>query len=145
MRPTWTVTWNDEMSVGIPEVDEDHKHFIFLINEFNRSITIGMSPEEIKNRLQLIVDDAERHFAQEERLFNEWQYPDTDTHAALHAQALKSLQDIMKNFTPYGHDSAWTNAGLGIRDVLINHIVSGDMKYAEFYRNSLVANSEKDV
>jgi hypothetical protein len=29
-RPTWTMTWNDGMSVGIPEIDEEHKQFIRL-------------------------------------------------------------------------------------------------------------------
>jgi hemerythrin len=50
------------MSVGIPEIDEDHKHFIFLINELNRSIVDRKDPAEIKKRLQIIVEDAERHF-----------------------------------------------------------------------------------
>jgi len=124
------------MSVGIPEIDEDHKQFILLINELNRSITDRMDPEEIKKRLQFIVEDAERHFSQEERLFKEWQYPDTDNHARIHAQALKALKAIMESFIPYGHDSGWIDAGLKIKGILINHILTEDMKYAEFYRNS---------
>src|SRR5665811_2336251 len=87
-KPTWTITWNDGMSVGIPEIDEDHKHFISQIHEFNKSITGRMDPAEIKNRLQLIVDDAKRHFEREERLFKERLYPDTDSHARLAADAI---------------------------------------------------------
>jgi len=134
-KPTWTITWNDGMSVGIPEIDEDHKHFISQIHEFNKSITGRMDPAEIKNRLQLIVDDAKRHFEREERLFKERLYPDTDSHARLHAHELKTLQSIMQDFIPYGADSGWVDAGLRIKDILIQHILT-DMKYANFYRNS---------
>lgn len=135
-RPTWTITWVDEMSVGIPEIDEDHKRFISLIHELNQSITERMEPAEIKKRLQFIVDDAERHFAQEEKLFKEWRYPATDAHANIHTQLLKALKAIADNFIPYGHDSAWVDAGLRVKSLLINHILIEDMKYADFYQNS---------
>ncbi len=127
------------MSVGIPAIDEDHKQFIVLINELNRSITEGKNQAEIKQRLHLIVDDAERHFRQEEKLFNEWKYPDSYDHANIHAQVLKSLKTILAEFVPYGSDSGWVNAGLRIRDLLINHILAEDMKYAEFYRKTFGA------
>ena len=143
-RPTWTITWNDEMCVGIHEVDEDHKHFIFLIHEFNRSITERMGPAEIKKRLQLIVDNAERHFEHEEKLFKEWQYPDTDAHAILHSHELKTLKAIEKDFMPYSNDSGWINEGLKIKAILTNHIKS-DMKYAVFYRNSRDPGSAEKV
>lgn len=43
------------MSVGIPEIDDDRKRFISLINEFNRSIVDRLNLSEIKRRLQLIL------------------------------------------------------------------------------------------
>jgi hypothetical protein len=27
-QAVWHIEWNDEMSVGIPEIDADEKHFI---------------------------------------------------------------------------------------------------------------------
>ncbi len=144
-RPTYTITWVDEMSVGIPEIDEDHKHFISLMNELNRSITQGNAPTEIKQRLQVIIDDAVQHFAHEERLFKEWQYPDVSSHAKIHAHTLKELNAIMGEFVPYGLDSAWVEAGTRIKSILINHILTEDMKYAEFYRNRCNAGADGNV
>ena len=135
-RPTWKIEWQDGMSVGIPEIDNDHKQFIFMINELNQSITSHKEPSEIKMKLQFIVIDAERHFDKEERLFKEWNYPETDDHAIKHFDALKALQSIMEKFIPYGQDSEWIDAGWRIKGILINHILTEDMKYAEFYRNS---------
>ncbi len=135
-RPTLRLTWKAEMSVGIPEIDEDHKRFIILINDLNRSITEGLESGEIKNKLQLILDDTERHFAHEEKLFKEWNYPDADIHAKIHAQALKALQTIKEKFIPYGHDSGWLDAGVMIKGILVDHILTEDMKYADYFRNS---------
>lgn len=124
------------MSVGIPEVDEDHRHFIVLINDLNHSIANRMEPGEIKNRLQLIIDDAELHFSREEKLFFEWNYPDTASHANIHAQVLKKLQDLKQHFKPYSNDSGWMDAGMQIKYLLIDHILKEDMKYAEYFQNT---------
>lgn len=144
-RPTYTIVWVDEMSVGIPEINEDHKHFIYLMNELNRSITEGQAPTDIKQRLQIIIDDASKHFAHEERLFEEWQYPDISSHAKIHAQIMDELNAIMSKFVPYGLDSAWVEAGSRIKSILIEHILAEDMKYAEFYRNRSNASADGNV
>jgi hemerythrin-like metal-binding protein len=136
--PTLQFAWNEEMSVGIPEVDEDHKRFISLINDLNRSIMSRMASSEIKQYLQAIIDDAEKHFAKEEVLFKEWQYPDAEGHAKIHAKVLHTLDEIKKQFIPYGHDSDWVDAGVKIKKLLVDHILKEDMKYADYYRNSVL-------
>ena len=136
---TWKIEWNDRMSVGIPEIDEDHKRFALLIGELNRAIADRMDLSEIKKRLQLILDDANRHFEHEEKLFTQWKYPDAKNHADKHAQAIKALQAIMKKLISYDLQSEWIDAGLAVKDILINHLLTEDMKYAEFYRNSRIA------
>ena len=132
----WTIEWNDGMSVGIPEIDEEHKRFSSLVNEFNRAIVDRRELSEIKRRLQLIIEDAERHFAHEERLFKQWKYPDADAHADIHAEITKTLHAVMDKFISYEMASEWIEAGLKIKDILILHILMEDMKYARLYRDS---------
>lgn len=135
-KQKWMITWHDEMSVGIPEIDEDHKKFIRLVNELNQAIAGRMDSTEIKQRLQLIVEDATRHFDHEEKLFKEWQYPDAAGHANIHNQVIAALQDIQEKFISYGLDNEWIEVGLRIKDALVNHILIEDIKYADFYRKS---------
>lgn len=134
-KPKWSLEWNDEMSVGIPEIDGDHKRFISLINGLNLSITERMRASEIKKRLQLIVEDAERHFEQEENFFREWQYPDTGGHAHSHSQILDSLKTIQDSFMPYGLEAEWLDAALIIKAILIRHILTEDMQYANYFKS----------
>jgi hemerythrin-like metal-binding protein len=131
----WKMKWDDGMSVGIPEIDEDHKRFIALVDRFNKSVADRMAVPEIQERLQDILDDAAEHFAREERLFDQWRYPDADRHAQIHAQLLKVLRDILSTIS-YGFDAEWVEAGFKIKDALMQHIQTEDMKYAEFYRIS---------
>ena len=121
------------MSVGIPQIDADHKHFIVLINQLNKAIRERMPQEDIRQVLQLIIVDAEQHFAREERYFAEWHYPDVENHTKLHQQALNTLRDIMAASVAYGFDAEWIAAGLKIKQTLIEHILEEDSKYAQFY------------
>jgi len=136
-RPTVTFTWTEEMSVGIPAVDEDHQQFILLINDLNRAITKRDSASEIKQKLLLIIEDAERHFKQEETLFKEWQYPDTGQHERIHSQVITTLKVINNKFVPYGHDSEWMDVGVQVKKIIVDHILKEDMKYAEYYHKSI--------
>ncbi|MBI1175696.1 MAG: bacteriohemerythrin [Sideroxydans sp.] len=135
----WKIEWDDGMSVGIPEIDEDHKHFIRLVNQLNQAVADRMSVTEIKNRLQLILDDAERHFRHEERLFAEWHYPDTDEHASRHNRLIEALYDISARSVPHDFAAEWIDVGLRIKEALIGHILQEDMKYAAFYRSRQAA------
>ncbi len=135
-RPTLQLTWSEELSVGIPEVDEDHKRFFDLINELNRSITAGKEATSIMNAFQVIIDDAVSHFAHEEKLFGEWQYPGADAHSKKHANVVKALGILQNKFVPYSKDSEWMDAGVKVKKILLDHILKEDMKYADFYQES---------
>jgi hemerythrin len=130
----WKIGWNDGLSVGIPEVDADHKRFIFLVDELNHSIVGRMDVDKIKNRLLLIIDDAVHHFGHEERLFKEWNYPDLDDHANKHAGIIKMLQTIIRTDDTHTSLPELILMGLAIKETLIDHILTDDMKYAEFYK-----------
>lgn len=131
------------MSVGIPEIDEDHKQFIVLIDGFNRAIVDRMGLGELKARLQFILESTGQHFDREERLFREWKYPDAEYHAAKHAQAMNALRAIMEKLINYDFQSEWINAGMQVKDILIDHFLTEDMKYAKFYRKSRNAPPKK--
>jgi hemerythrin-like metal-binding protein len=131
----WSFEWNDAMSVGIPEIDENHKRFIALVDAFNESVAGHMTITEVQKRLVDILDDAVQHFAREERLFKEFRYPGADHHARIHAQLVSLLQHI-KSTISYVVDQECIEAALKIKEALITHIHTEDMKYAEFYRNS---------
>lgn len=130
--PPWRLEWNEDLSVCIPEIDAEHRHFIVLVNELNDAIIGRMAIEKIRTCMQAILDDAAAHFAHEERLFAAWGYPLAEQHAKKHAEITAALQDIMTGFEYGGVMFGWVEAGLKVKQALVEHLLTEDMKYRDF-------------
>ncbi len=128
----WRWDWSDELSVGIPQIDAEHQQFILLVNALNEAISNRMPVEEIKIRMQAILLDAVAHFAHEEALFEDCGYPQAEEHAMKHVQVLHALHEIMGGFTHGGEEYEWINAGLQVKQALVEHLLAEDMKYRDY-------------
>ncbi len=134
----WRLEWNESLSMFIPEIDAEHQRFIRLVNELNEAIARRMEMEEIKKRMRSIMNDAAVHFAHEESLFRQWSYPQAGEHANKHAQIVQALHGIMAAFEHGGLDCEWIEAGLKVKQALIEHLLTEDMKYRDYFcRNNL--------
>jgi hemerythrin-like metal-binding protein len=130
----WLLEWTDDMSVGIPEIDAEHRHFAQLINDLNQAIIEHHELSVIRNRMSLILEDATQHFAHEESLFKQWDYPDTAGHTAKHLLATRAYLDIMATLKQDYVETNWIAAGLKVKKILVDHLLKEDMKYRDFYR-----------
>ena len=130
--PAWRLEWDESLSVCIPEIDSEHRRFIRMVNDLNEAIVDRLDHAELQKRMQWILDDAAEHFAHEEALLKEWHYPDAEEHAQKHAAVIQALNGVMSRLK---YDSAmyeWITAGLKIKDDLIGHILTEDMKFRDF-------------
>ncbi len=116
----------------IPEIDVEHQRFIRLVNELNEAIITRMGVEEIQERMQAILDDAAAHFTHEELLFREWGYPGASGHAEKHEEIMRALREIMGRFEHGGTEYEWIEAGLQVKQALIDHLLTEDMKYRDY-------------
>jgi len=129
----WRLEWSPELSVHIPEIDAEHKHFIELINALNEAIAERMSLSEVRKRMQDVLDDAVAHFDHEEVLFVEWGYPEAEQHAREHAAAAEIFVTIMKRIEKSEQDYEWVEAGLQVKQLLVAHLLNEDMKYRDYW------------
>ena len=58
--------WSERLSVGVPELDEDHQTLIQIINSLREHQAAEASPKAIDRCLNALVRYAELHFAREE-------------------------------------------------------------------------------
>ncbi len=137
-KSSWHLAWSDSLSVGIPEIDAEHQHFIQLINKLNEAILERMGMEKIKQNMRAILGDAAAHFAHEEALFREWNYPDSAVHAQKHAQLATALHGIMGRFEHGCTEYELIDDGLKIKSVLIEHLLTEDMKYRDYCQQNKV-------
>jgi hemerythrin len=126
------IEWKDEYSVGVEEIDDQHKYFISLLNNLNNAIVAGKSREELKELFRLVPDYAERHFATEEKYFDEFNYEG----AAEHKQKHQEMRDEIKRVesTEGGKEiDFYGNIVYFLKDWLEEHLAQMDQKYEDCF------------
>lgn len=128
-----TIEWTDDFSVGIEEMDKQHKKLIDMINRLiveQKEIT---DAETIAELLSDMTDYAEDHFRAEEYLMAEYGYELKDLQQKQHEAFITTTEEF------YGASGIGENilsrALLDyLRSWLMRHILIEDMKYKDFFR-----------
>lgn len=122
------IDWNDNLSVGIGVIDQQHKQLIAIINELNDAMKAGKSKDVLNSIIVKLIQYTQMHFATEEKYFAQFNYPETEPHKAQHAQFVQKVSDFKKKFDE-------TQIGLSVEimnflcDWLKTHIQGTDKKY----------------
>ena len=130
----WQLVWDDSLSLGIPEIDEDHRRFISLIDDLNHAIISRQEKPAIERALNLVIADAQSHFEHEESLLARHGYPEVNHHAALHAELTLQLLGVMDAFNSSELSYGWIENALRIKKLVVDHLLDEDMKYRDFLR-----------
>lgn len=136
----WEISWSDNLSVGVPEIDAEHRQFVARVNELNQAIVECRDKATVERLLDLMVMEAARHFWDEQRLLAQWNYPGLPAHTAKHAQLIAQFDRVMKEFEQADVSFTWALKGLYLKQLLVNHLLQEDMKYRDFLRkpNSII-------
>jgi len=90
-----SLQWRDEFSVGIAEVDHEHRELIELISTLQEDLQAGSDKQKIVRSLGEIYAQIAAHFALEEKMMRETRYPSFADHKEDHEILLDDLRDIM--------------------------------------------------
>ena len=80
------ISWSPDFSVGILEIDRQHKELINLINKSIESINSVRNVEIVAEILSEMVSYANYHFETEEQYMREHNYPDYLIQKEQHSQ-----------------------------------------------------------
>ncbi len=125
------VAWNDSYSVGIADIDNDHKQLINLINRFQTAVHYNTGSGFEQEALDELVDYTKYHFAKEEELLEKHKYPEFGAHKQEHEKMIAKVVSFIEAHRANGHESLAEIADF-LRDWLINHINGTDKKYSKF-------------
>ena len=89
------IEWRDEFSVGVDEVDHEHRELVGLINKLHDDVSGGAGREDIAAALGEIYAQISAHFALEEKFMRESRYMAYAEHKEDHEILLDDLRDIM--------------------------------------------------
>ncbi len=133
-KSEWEIAWSNFLSVGVAEMDDEHRQFIARVNDLNKAIVEIEDKATVARAMDLMLIEAGRHFKHEEQLLARWNYPEAAAHAAKHAELTAQFDRAMKEFAGTDISFVWALKGLHIKQLLVGHLLNEDMKYRDFLR-----------
>ena len=124
------ISWSDNYSIGIDEIDEQHKYLFGLINNIRQCDDI----DKLKEHLVAIFKYTRVHFANEEQLMRDIDYPQYEKHKEIHGSLLMTLTDMSNEAVKDPSKKARFDKFLSTW--LISHISYQDNHIGEYMRNS---------
>ena len=120
--------WNDDFSIGVKIIDEQHKQFITVLSELIDSVGKPESDEEIEKVFSGIDKYLTLHFKTEEKYFKEFNYKGAKEHIKDHVSFKKKIAGIKQEYKKDKILSSFNLANF-LEDWLVTHINGMDRKY----------------
>jgi hemerythrin-like metal-binding protein len=92
------IKWRDEFCLGIPSLDHEHRELIELINSLHEDLYHPHSETSVMEFLGEIFAKVSAHFAHEEKLMRDNDYPEYDDHKRDHERLLDEIRDLMDDY-----------------------------------------------
>lgn len=128
--------WSAEYELGIDVIDQQHQRIVDSINRIYDLPAAARQFETIKSLLSDLVDYTLSHFAFEEAMLEEVDYPDFQEHQLSH-QHFSQLIHAMKRRCDAGEQVAVELAEF-LQHWLIAHIMADDAAYAGLVKQRLL-------
>ncbi len=131
------VEWKDEKySVGVEEMDEQHRNMVEIINKMHSAMKEGKGNEKIEEILEEMEDYTEYHFEAEEKLMenNDYSERKLKKQKEQHEKFVEKIEEYREKIEG-GTLTLSMDIMNFLKDWLSNHIAEVDMKYKEFFED----------
>jgi hemerythrin len=128
------INWYDRYNVGIASIDAQHRELAGILNALAASVVDGATTDSTRAILTELVHFTDAHFAHEQNLFRQANYPAANLHTRRHG----FLRLILKR----GCEALERNRGTVVaggqleflRGWLMDHINRDDRAFADYLR-----------
>ena len=127
------MSWTETYSTGIKEIDQQHKKLIDLINALHDAMAKGQAKDVLGKILGELITYCASHFAMEEKLFDQYGYPDAADHKDKHQKMTSKVLALQMQYDQ-GKAMMTLEVMEFLQQWLDKHILGTDMKYAPFLK-----------
>jgi len=128
------VNWENNYSVNINKIDEQHKSWINLINYLHEAMKAGKAKEVLGDILDEVMNYTVYHFTSEEKLFEQYNFPNKVEHKKIHDEFVQRFKKIKQEFEN-GKNILSIELMTELKNWLTNHILNTDKEYSSFLNN----------
>jgi len=129
------ISWDEKYSVGVSEMDAQHKQLVKLLGELYDAMQAQKATEVVGKILNELVRYTKTHFAAEERYMAQAGYPDLAAQKKEHEVFTAKIQKFKEEFDA-GRTSLSVSLATFVKDWLFSHISGSDKKYGPFLNSS---------
>ena len=126
------MTWNDELSVNVKEIDDQHKKLIGLINNLHDAMKSGQGKQVMESTLQELAAYTVYHFTAEEKYMQEFHYPRYLAHKIKHDAFVKKVADFQNDYHA-GRLGLSLDLMNFLKSWITTHIMDTDHQYSETF------------
>lgn len=120
-------------ALGVPSLDEDHRHLATLINQVYFAVVRNHGRSEAFELMDQLLLEARQHFLKEEAALREAGYPVLEAHLAEHERLLQEAASLSRQF----HDGRISGISFPayLKKWLLDHIETSDRPFAAWLRS----------
>jgi hemerythrin len=131
------IEWHDYLSVGVEEIDQQHKLLIDRYNAFFTAYNQGRGAAEVTRLFCFLVAYVTTHFADEESLQLRVGFPGYQNHRKHHQELTGRVAEFKERIKNEGCEpNLISSAGLLLTGWLIEHISVMDRAIGKFIKES---------
>lgn len=124
------IVWGDVLSVGVDEIDDDHRKLINTFNVLNHAVMDGESRDYLAAVLEELINCTIWHFSHEERLMLKYAYDQMEAHKEEHRELIKSAEELRQEILE-GKEGVTEKHIEFLERWLTEHIFSSDMRLGD--------------
>lgn len=130
------IVWDGVLSVGVDEIDEDHRKLIDIFNVLNHAVADGESPEYLAAVVEELINCTVWHFSHEERLMLKYAYDETEEHKTEHRELIRDAKQLQQEI--YQGQEGLTEKHIEyLERWLTEHIFTSDMRLGDHLYQSM--------
>ena len=125
------IEWTEALSVGVSDVDDQHRQIIGLINRFEDSVRDSVGTAAVRSCIDSLVDYAGVHFRDEEAILESLQFPGLAKHKLFHQYFVARVKVFSDRFSS-GEPDVPEDLLTFLKLWLVDHIMVSDQEYAAY-------------
>lgn len=126
------INWQDDFSVNIREIDDQHKILIEMINSLYEALLANKARDLQRQTVTRMVDYAARHFSLEEKYMKQFSYAGYQRHKEEHDRFTAKGHELQERMDKVGFVLTIEILNF-LRDWLRDHILKVDKEYSSYF------------
>lgn len=137
--------WSPKYTVNHPVMDEHHHALFKLVDRLSEAIFEKKENEFIGELLNSLIEYTKMHFAAEEKLMLQINYPGLLQHKEAHEKMVAQVQEFQRRFKAGDSTVTAEISKFLMTDWLVNHILGMDELYAPYFKKAFSDAKDQDA